>query len=203
MVTKRIASLVLLVLLFSALSVLDTAAKGVFGFIDFQIPGMSHSFRLEKPDIPVDLNMGQFENFPAVVESPDNLGAGLLINRGWYTEEGEAEVWDQLLYFSNLEGDLGYMYYLGLTNGSSAYDGRWFQVTGAGQAALMKLLNDREVHLQGLNSSDNTLGQSTAERAITRELTSNQIFTPVGAVVVLASLAGLLWINRTKPGQAQ
>lgn len=195
---KRIISLVLFVLLVSALSVMSAAAKGTFGFIDFQIPGMFRSFRLEHPDIPMDLNMGQFENFFMAVEGPDDLGAGFLLNRGWLTEEGEAEVWDQLLYFSNLEGDLGYVYYLGLANGSSEYDGRWFQVTEKGQAALVDVLNERGVHLLGLNPGNYTLGQSVEERATARDSASQQGVDPAGALVVLASLGGLWWINRSK-----
>ncbi len=202
MTFKRIVTFVLLAVALLALSAVSAVAKGPPGYIDFEVPGMWRNFRLEKPDVPMELSMGQFSDFLSPVEGPDNLGAGFIMTRGWFDEDGEAVPWDRLFFFANLDGDLGYVYYFGLVNGSSEYDGRWFQVSAEGQAKLIEVLNEEGVHFAGLNPGEYyTFGEGRSAMA-TDPVVEESALEVAGLPTAMGALAlaglGLWWVSRAK-----
>jgi hypothetical protein len=54
---------------------------------------------------------------------------------------------DRVRYYPNLAGGRGYIYYVGLLNGMSEYDRRWFRATAAGERALRHILVAHGVRL--------------------------------------------------------
>ena len=47
---------------------------------------------------------------------------------------------DQVVYFPDPEGGRGSIFYGGIVNGSSEYDGKWFRASQEGEAALRAAL---------------------------------------------------------------
>lgn len=82
--------------------------------------------------------------------APRQLGPGYLVTR--YDIDGSTKryfAWDHVRYYPNPRGGAGYVYYIGLLNGASEFDGRWFQAGARGERALRGLLADYGVHLKG------------------------------------------------------
>lgn len=83
----------------------------------------------------------------AQVAAPGPVGPLYLIT-GWYrADDGEWHAYDRVVYAPGEEGAVGYVYRLGMVNGSAWEDGRWFHAGGAGAAAFRRILNDHHVNL--------------------------------------------------------
>lgn len=200
---KKMITMGLLVVGLCAVSVIGAGAKGPSDWVEFQMPGMYRNIRLELPDVPEDLSFGQFEDFLNPIQGPDNLGPGFMITRGWFDDQGKAEPWDRVMYFANLEGDLGYVYYFGIVNGSSEYDGRWFQVSEAGQAALIDVLDSEGVHIAGINpGAYYTFGDGPSAMADDSAEDGGALLVagwPGALGLLVLAGASLWWIHRPKP----
>jgi hypothetical protein len=73
--------------------------------------------------------------------APEGLGEGYEIAR-YFQEEGSERYFpfDRVSYHPDPDGGQGYIQYLGIVNGSSEYDGRWFRPSADGEAALRDVL---------------------------------------------------------------
>ena len=114
----RIAvGLALLVALFTSISVF---AKGSFTFI--RVTGRDLQDAVQLSDSTVTADYFAFADFfQALAKDPENPGAGYEITR-YYVEGNRESAFDKLHYYP----DTGYVYYDGLVNGSSEYDGKWY-----------------------------------------------------------------------------
>jgi hypothetical protein len=114
-------------------------AKGNFSKI--VVSGGSLTSDLVVTD-PALMGFFSFSNFPdARTGKPQdiNIDDGYIVSRGG-EENGVFEVWDRLAYYPNTDGAGGYIYYEGLVNGSSEYDGKWYIASIAGDVAMRRLL---------------------------------------------------------------
>jgi hypothetical protein len=66
----------------------------------------------------------------------DSWGDGYLITRFYEDPPGHFFPFDAVLYYPDPEGGRGYIQYLGIANGWSEYDGKWFRASAEGEAAL-------------------------------------------------------------------
>ncbi|MCZ2099888.1 MAG: hypothetical protein LC121_27220, partial [Anaerolineae bacterium] len=57
---------------------------------------------------------------------------------------GRYVAFDAVRYYPNPDGGRGYVNYLGIINGSSEYDGKWFRANAAGEAALRAVIAGSE-----------------------------------------------------------
>lgn len=137
-----------------AAMVLPAAAKGMVQLVEIEIPGFYQPLRIEDEGLLADLSMGQLENFEASVSTPSQVGAGVVLTRYFLDEGGREVPFDKLAFFSDLDGGPGYVYYLGIVNGSSAYDGRWFAATTTGAVALRQALEAHGVDLNWTLGAD-------------------------------------------------
>lgn len=126
---------------------LPAAAKGSFQMITVSGPDWFGEIEITDPDTLADLDMAAFMDIQNPAASPEQLGGGYLLTRGYFSGEGEAQrftPFDRVIAFP---GSPGYVYYLEIVNGSGPMDGRWYRMSEAGQAALLGALEAAGVRL--------------------------------------------------------
>jgi len=131
---KKISLLILcFVLLYPAAPAL---AKGTFSFITIKVAGVTDGLKVTDPALLGYFSFANFSNGP-VTEVPQNPGAGYEIIRS-YVDSATKNVqdFDHLHYYP----DSGYVYFDGLINGSSEYDGKWYQADSKVKTIFLRAL---------------------------------------------------------------
>lgn len=129
------------------LAPLPAAAKGSFEVITVSGPDWFGEIEITDPQTLASLDMAAFMEIQQPVASPEQLGGGYLLTRGYFSGEGDAQrftPFDRVIAFP---GSPGYVYYLEIVNGSGPMDGRWYRMTESGQAALLGALEAAGVQL--------------------------------------------------------
>lgn len=129
-------------------------------------PDWYGEIEVTQPEVLEHLDIAAFVNFNAVVEAPSALEQGYLLTRHMLVD-GEYQAFDRVLYFSNPQGGLGYVYYLGMVDAHGSYDGKWYRVSEKGEEALWGVLQASDVRRAsasvGANVAPST-GESTLEQ---------------------------------------
>jgi hypothetical protein len=118
-------------------------AKGPPTKITIAGPGLDGVLEVTDPNLVDGLGLGAMEN-PRTIrgsQPPDVRGEGYVIERFYCAESGSCRAFDRLHYYLNLTGDTDHIFYDGLLDGSSEYDGRWFEVTVEAQKRMRGLLD--------------------------------------------------------------
>jgi len=109
-----------LALLLTLITSITAFAKGSFAFISVTGPDLKDAVRLIDPALTADFfTFADF--FQDRTEAPDNPGVGYEITR-YYVDGSHESAFDKLHYYP----DTGFVYYDGIVNGSSEYDGKWY-----------------------------------------------------------------------------
>ena len=97
-------------------------AKGPFSYITIKGPDVSGDLSVTDPAM---LDYFAFADFSkGGMDAPANPGDEYEVVRSFVDPEtNKVQNWDMLHYYP----DTGYVYYDGLINGSSEYDGKWYQ----------------------------------------------------------------------------
>lgn len=131
---KKIASLLL------ALFLLPSAfafAKGEFDYIIIKGPGITGEINVTNPALTADFFA--FADFSkGAINEPIDPGEGYQVVRV-YVVDNKAQAFDQLHYYPYT----GYVYYDGLAEGSSEYDGKWFAADVDANEPFRSALNQR------------------------------------------------------------
>ena len=117
-------------------------AKGQFSKITIQTADSSQPIDVSDPAF---LNFWTFSDFTnGTTEAPQVIGPAYEITRWLPSGDGKTFAeWDRLRYYSTSEANTdgrGWIFYEGLINGSSEYDGKWFVATRNADA-LMESVN--------------------------------------------------------------
>ena len=81
--------------------------------------------------------MAALEIFPDSIEPPQVTGKGYALARAF--KNGDTyRTFDVVLYYP--AGERGYVFYVGIENGWSEYDGKWFEASEAGNEAMNKII---------------------------------------------------------------
>lgn len=128
-------------------------AKGPPGWVRISGSTMLGPLEIRDPELLKDLGIAQLEDVDAPVPAPDGLGRILHITRGFDGEDGEKIAFDEVLYAFDPQGARGYVYYLGIVNGSGPYDGNWYRSSEAGHRSLMAALEGAGVSLAAYPTS--------------------------------------------------
>jgi hypothetical protein len=121
--------------LFLVLITTTTAlAKGNYSFITIRGNDLNIELRVTDPALTSDY-FAFADFFQNKTEAPANPGIGYEITR-YYLDQGSAQAFDQLHYYP----DKGFVYYDGLVNGSSEYDGKWYNAKPGIKTAFEKAL---------------------------------------------------------------
>ncbi|MEP7137321.1 MAG: hypothetical protein ABI904_20540 [Chloroflexota bacterium] len=138
------AGLALMLALFASSTVF---AKGSFAFIRVTGRDLKDVVRISDPTVTADYFA--FANFfKALAKAPDNPGAGYEITR-YYVDGNQESAFDKLHYYP----DTGFVYYDGLVNGSSEYDGKWYTANADIKPIFEPALTN-QIRLIGLGSED-------------------------------------------------
>jgi hypothetical protein len=108
-------------------------AKGNFAFVSIVGPNLKETVRSTDPALTMDFLA--FFDFSNRVEAPKESGAGYLVTR-YYVDNDRETAFDQLHYYP----DTGLVYYDGIVNGGSEYDGKWYTAKPEIKAAFEKAL---------------------------------------------------------------
>jgi hypothetical protein len=141
---KRYVVAVFAVLITAALLAQFSAAhaKGPADRIVISSPLLAEDMVLTDRDTLVQISMANLENFEAgSIEAPAGLTAGYTLDRQFEESPGKFRSFDRVVYYADPGGDLGYVFYEGIVNGSSEYDGRWFRARPAGDAAMRMIID--------------------------------------------------------------
>ena len=140
LVNKSIAVLIILALF---VPVADVFAKGNFDYIIVKGPGLQGELNLTNPELTTDFFV--FADFSqGAIDPPANPGQGYEITRVFVVTENNKPnptAFDQLYYYPYT--DSGYVYYVGLANGSSEYDGKWYAANPSADAPFRAALAER------------------------------------------------------------
>ena len=129
---KKIFSCLLLLALF--VPAFRVFAKGEFDYLLVKGPGITDELDITDPSLTG--NFFAFADFSkGSITAPVDPGQGYQIFR-IYVVDGKDQPFDQLHYYPYT----GYVYYDGLINGSSEYDGKWFQADPAADAPFRNAL---------------------------------------------------------------
>ena len=105
-------------------------------------PGIAGEIAVTDAAALSDMGLGALEDFQRPLDAPPQTAAGYQIDR--FFRSGETfQPFDRVVYYPPARGERGRIFYAGMAvvgYGSSEYDGKWFQATTAGDAAMQALL---------------------------------------------------------------
>lgn len=137
--------------LFLGISTASGLAKGPFSKIT--VRGGELTSEIEVTD-PALLGFGSLMSIPnALNPAPQVTGEGYLITRYGQDSNGQYIAWDSLRYYPAAANGRGYVYYVGLINGSSEYDGHWFNAVPSGETAIREILDNKNASFPGQDKS--------------------------------------------------
>lgn len=115
-------------------------AKGPSDMIAVVGPGLDGKVQVKDTDLVVALSIGQLEDLSTPVDAPANPGPAYEITR-YFEYEGNYVAFDRVRYHPGTGDSPGYVYYVGIDNGWSGLDGKWFRATPDGEQAMRSVLS--------------------------------------------------------------
>ena len=109
-----------LALIISLMTAVAVFAKGGYSFITIQGADLKEEVRLSDPVLTTDF-FAFADFYLNKTNTPADPGVGYEVTR-YYVNGGAESAFDKLHYYP----DTGFVYYDGLVNGSSEYDGHWY-----------------------------------------------------------------------------
>lgn len=178
--------------LIAFLTYIIASAKGGFSFIDITGGNLKASLRVTDPDLTTDFFA--FADFSQrKTKVPANPGTGYEITR-YYVDGTDETPFDRLHYYP----ETGFVYYDGMMNGSSEYDGNWYLANPEIKAAFEGALSS-QIKSVAPNAPQRVPALKQAQ-ADTPNLQSQRILLSVIAagVVVILLLASRSRKNHTR-----
>lgn len=130
-------------------------AKGPSDMVAIVGPGLDGKVQVKDTELVLALSIGQLEDLSAPVDAPTNPGPAYEITR-YFKYEGNYVAFDRVRYHPGTGDGPGYVYYIGIDNGWSGLDGKWFRATPEGEQAMRSVLSANGV--QGANWSQSGWG---------------------------------------------
>lgn len=180
--------------LFCILYPRGVSAKGIPAIVTVTGPGLVTPITETNPLAMPALGMLTLMDATAPIASPAVSGQGYELTRDGF---------DHLLYHPDRNGAAGYVYYEGMFNGGSSYDGKWFRATTTGDATLRRLLAVHGVDVPGNSPDVTAMTQNTRESDATapgHAIPSPLAFSAVG-VMGLGLGAGVAMLIAVKVGR--
>jgi hypothetical protein len=120
-----------------AIPMLTATAKGNFDYVTVKGPGITGEINITNPALTDDFFA--FADFSrGSIASPSAPGEGYQVVRV-YVADNNDQPFDQLHYYPYT----GYVYYDGVVNGSSEYDGKWYAANPAAEGPFRAALAER------------------------------------------------------------
>ena len=179
------AGLALLLALFTFMNVL---AKGSFAFISITGPDLKEAVRVSDPVLTEVFTFADF--FQDRTEAPVDPGIGYEITR-YYVEGSRESAFDKLHYYP----ETSFVYYDGIMNGSSEYDGKWYTARPDLKTIFESALYT-ELRLIGLRNKDATKAMVPPPQTVDviDPARSSRAFAQPQLIIFVAVVAGLVMI---------
>lgn len=126
---------------------LPVLAKGAFSKVTIEAPALVEP--IEVTDVQQLEALGMLDLmdvFSDAEVNPDDLGAGFTLTRYGFTGT-EHVPFDQVIYYPSEAGNPAYIFYVGIINGGSEYDGRWFNANDTGDAVMRQILSEHGIRV--------------------------------------------------------
>src|SRR6476469_857786 len=101
-------------------------AKGPPDKITIRGPGIQGEASVTDRTMTSPLGLAEFENVAQGAIAPPAVGADYDITRYYQSNNGGYVAFDQVRYYPMPGGQPGYVFYVGIVNGSGPYDGKWY-----------------------------------------------------------------------------
>jgi hypothetical protein len=186
---SRFRTAVGLALLLALSTSITVSAKSSFAFISITGPELKEAVRLSDPTLTADFfTFADF--FRDGTEAPVDPGIGYEITR-YYVEGSRETAFDKLHYYP----DTGFVYYDGIVNGSSEYDGKWYTARPNLKTIFESALYT-ELRLIGLRNNDATKAMVPPPQTVDviDPARSSRAFTQPQLVISVAIMASLVMI---------
>lgn len=135
----RIRTAIGLALLLVLITFIPVFAKGGFSFITIMGPGLKQEVRVTDTGLTEDY-FAFADFYSDQVAAPKNPGQGYAITR--YYVQGKGEIaFDQIHYYP----ESGYVFYDGILNGESEYDGEWYSANPAVKTVFEDVLSTASI----------------------------------------------------------
>jgi hypothetical protein len=191
-----------LALLFSLLASATAFAKGGFDFIAISAPNLKEEVRVTDPALTE--NFFTFADFSKdKTEAPTEPGEGYEILR--YYIDGKREIiFDRLHYYP----EMGFVFYDGIENGESEYDGEWYTANPEIRTVFESALSVQTVSAAPLEKKEPApaSSQPQAENPLAQPQPADSSFQslPILITVLATGLAVLFvfaFVRRRTPTQ--
>ena len=147
----KFAMIVIVGILLMPFVVQTSQAKGTFQRVIISSEALAQDIVVSDSDTLHFLSIGRLESFNCrddaftltcgEVDPPPDIAAGYLLQRQFRVDTDNFQTFDEVIYYPSTTADQrGYVHYLGLVNGSSEYDNRWFYITREAEIAFQRLL---------------------------------------------------------------
>ena len=186
---SRFRTAVGLALLLALSTSITVSAKSSFAFISITGPELKEAVRLSDPTLTADFfTFADF--FRDGTEAPVDPGIGYEITR-YFVEGSRETAFDKLHYYP----DTGFVYYDGIVNGSSEYDGKWYTARPNLKTIFESALYT-ELRLIGLRNNDATKAMVPPPQTVDviDPARSSRAFTQPQLVISVAIMASLVMI---------
>lgn len=160
-----------------------TLAKGTPLAVSITGPGLPGPISVSDPLAMPALGILGIMQVETPIVPPADLGAGYELQR---------DDFDRVRYYPDPHGSWGYVFYVGIINGSSEYDGHWYRASTVGDATMRCIMEAHGVLLVGLRSNPSCATLLTAPNT---EPASSAV-TPTTAPLSVVQPA----VNRTEGG---
>jgi hypothetical protein len=143
-IAKFIAAFAFILLILAlSLTAVSAEAMGKFDLIVMESEGLS--FQVFDSEF---LDFYAFSNFAeANISDPPSMEKGILVTRYSPVDDVYIEPYDQLIYYPSTNGSGGYVFYVGLMDGSSDYDQKWYQGNPEAEMMINNTFNSYEKDL--------------------------------------------------------
>lgn len=133
-------------------------AKGVPTRVTIYGPGLAGRIDVTDPALLPLLGLARLEDVSTPIIVPPVTGPGYEIERDGFDHER---------YYPDPAGGRGFIYYIGLINGSSEYDGHWYYASAESEQALKHILTEHGVRLAGALVTTPVANTPAASTALT------------------------------------
>ncbi len=165
-------------LLVALITSITVFAKGNFSFITITGSNLKDVVRLTDPALTTDF-FAFADFYQDKTGTPEDPGEGYEITR-YYIDAGQESTFDQLHYYPKT----GYVFYDGIVNGDSEYDGKWYK---ANPDILKPFETALSIQIRPLSSASQPQAVKSIEQ--TRSSAPVSQAPPITAIIVI--IAGL------------
>jgi hypothetical protein len=171
---------------------ISVSAKGGFAFIS--ITGASLKETIRAADGELTHDFFAFADFSqSKSDAPADPGVGYEITR-YYIDDNREVAFDKLHYYP----DTGFVFYDGIVNGSSEYDGKWYTAKTEIKPVFENKLSDSALTVTSKPVDPTQTDQSIQQPQPGKSMTVPQLVMPVVATVSLATVVLILFLSRRR-----